>query len=54
MAEVKTPPLKIKIGDQEYDAFGDEHSWRDIARWIKAHGPTDVEEFHHAMTQVGA
>jgi hypothetical protein len=42
MAEVRLDPVKITIGDDEYAAFGEQHSWADIVRWI-AKNRVDLE-----------
>jgi hypothetical protein len=54
MSEIKTPPVKIIIGEDEYDAFGEDHTWGDIARWIVAHGPSDVEEITRILSELAA
>jgi len=34
MPEIKTPPIKITIDGEEYDAFGEDHTLLDIIRWL--------------------
>jgi hypothetical protein len=34
MSEIKRPPVKIIVGEIEYDAFDENHTLADIARWI--------------------
>lgn len=35
MAEIKREPVKIVVGDIEYEAFDENHTWADIARWVR-------------------
>ena len=43
MSEIKRPPVRIVVGDVEYDAFDENHSLADIARWIRCN-EVDHEE----------
>jgi hypothetical protein len=45
MSEIRRKPTKFVIDDIEYAAFDENHSWGDIARWIKSHGECDIDEF---------
>lgn len=51
-SEVKTQPIKISIDDAEYAAFTVDHSWNDVARWIVAHGPSDLDAFKECLACV--
>lgn len=44
--EIKRPPVKITVGGVEYDAFDEDHSHSDIARWALGMGRPDAEELH--------
>lgn len=43
MAEIKREPVRIIVGDTEYEAFDENHSLSDIARWILKN-EVDAEE----------
>lgn len=34
MAEIQTPPVPVTIRDEDYEAFGEQHSLADIVRWL--------------------
>jgi hypothetical protein len=36
MSEIMRPPVKITVGDTEFDAFDEAHTLADIARWVRA------------------
>lgn len=43
MSEITREPVKITIGEEEYEAFDEQHTLGDIARWISKN-PVDAEE----------
>ena len=44
MAEIKREPVKIIVGDVEYDAFDEDHTWSDVVRWALSQSRSDAEE----------
>ncbi len=42
MAEIKREPIKIKVGEIEYDAFDENHTISDIIRYANSQG--DAQE----------
>lgn len=43
MAEIKREPVRLVVDGVEYDAFDENHSLADIARWVRRN-PVDTEE----------
>lgn len=35
-------PVKIVVGETEYDAFDEDHSISDVARWLHAQGDSEA------------
>ena len=50
MVEICTKPLNITIGDVEYEAFSEHHSFADIVRWLMEN-PVDAEEVHRMLSE---
>ena len=44
MAEIKRAPIKITVGEIEYTAFDEDHTWSDVARWAISQSRGDAEE----------
>ena len=52
MAEIKREPIKIIVGDAEYAAFDENHTWSDVARWVLSHGRSDAEELQTLLDMI--
>lgn len=42
MAEIKRKPVKITVDGVEYDAFDEDHTICDVARWLHTMGDSDA------------
>lgn len=50
MSEIMTPPTKIVVGEVEYEAFHEGHTFADIVRWIMKN-QVDAEELLTILCQ---
>ena len=55
MGEIKREPIRIVDGEAEYDAFDEDHTFADIARYVyKQGGAEEVIYFLQEMINNGA
>ena len=52
MAEIKREPVRIILGETEYAAFDEDHTWSDVVRWALSNSRSDAEELRDIAAMI--